>query len=105
LYYHHYASGIEKCSSVVEEVFPNIVTTEECLDDWGTVHFWSSTTHINDDPCGIKYIWFIDFKWGNAGFSMRNNYQGPPGFLDPWDAAACTKLDDVRKYVRCVAGP
>jgi len=105
LYYNHYAVDAEKCGEVVDSVFPNIVTAQECLDEWGTVHFWSSTTHTNDDPCGNKYAWFIDFKWGNTGFSMRNIYQGPPGFFDPWDEAACTKLNDAKKFVRCVAGP
>lgn len=87
IYYHHYATGTGNCSQVVEDAFPGVVTAEQCFDKYSSIHYWSSTTHYSKDGNNKNYIWFADFKWGNAGFTGQDFY-GP-----------------IKKYVRCVAGP
>ena len=87
VYYNHYATGHENCSQIVENAFPGVVSSEQCDNNITSVHYWSSTTHINKDGSNLNYIWFIDFKWGNVGFTGQN-------FFGP-----------IKKYVRCVAGP
>lgn len=88
VYNHHYSSGNQYCSQINEEAFPNVITDSECLDFWKDGHFWSSTTHKSKDSSNNNYVWFVDFKWGNTGFSVQS-FMGSP----------------VKKYVRCVAGP
>lgn len=87
VYYNHYATGQENCSQIVEEAFPGVVTSEQCGSSSSSIHYWSSTTHVNKDGSNIHYVWFADFKWGNVGFTGQN-------FFGP-----------IKKYVRCVAGP
>ena len=87
IYNHHYATGQENCSQIVDEAFPGVVTTAECNNAYSTIHYWSSTTHTGKDGNNKNYIWFADFKWGNIGFTGQD-------FFGP-----------IKKHVRCVAGP
>ncbi|HNX23294.1 MAG TPA: DUF1566 domain-containing protein [Spirochaetota bacterium] len=88
IYYNHYATGLENCSQIVEDAFPGVVTAAQCSDNTATIHYWSSTTHINVDGNSKNYIWFADFKWGSVGFTGQDFFGYP-----------------IKKYVRCVAGP
>lgn len=84
MFFHHYSTGNENFSQLVESVFPAVVTADEYTDPAATIHYWSSTPHKNN----LANFWFIDFKYGNTGFSGQDFFGFP-----------------IRKYVRCVAGP
>lgn len=82
LQYRHY-SEFENCSQVNDEAFPGIIKEGDCFNFFSAIHYWSSTPHKNYTEDDKKW-WYIDFKFGTTGFSLD---------------------EDVKKYVRCVAGP
>lgn len=106
--YQHYPNN-EKCSQSNESVFPNVIEVSECTDFWAESKFWTSTLAKNNDTCGNIPAWYVDFKFGNTGWSPQSNYQGPPSSGgNPWindTPAECVIVSPAKKYVRCVAGP
>ncbi len=85
MFFHHYSTGNENFSQVVESVFPSVVSCDEYTDRLATIHYWSSTPHKNN----LNSRWFVDMKYGNSGFSSLYDLFGSP----------------EKKYVFCVAGP
>lgn len=86
---HRHYSEFENCSQINDDVFPGIIKEGDCFNFFSEIHYWSSTPHkkyTKED----KAWWFVDYKYGNIGFSSEKNaFSG----------------EVIKKYVRCVAGP